>query len=432
MSRLISIVVPVFNEADSLAPLHAEIEVALADAGPFEVVYVDDGSTDASVRVIETLAATRDNVRVVKLRRNFGKAAALTHGFAEVRGEVVVTMDGDRQDDPGEIPRLLAPLDRGYDLVSGWKQSRQDPLTKTLPSRFFNWTVRTTTGLKLHDFNCGLKAYRRDVVDNISIYGELHRYIPVLARNAGFAVTEEKVTHRRRTAGHSKYGWRRYMRGYLDLLTVLFLGRYGHRPQHLFGALGTLMVLLGLAIDVYLTVYKILGHPIGQRPLFVFANLLIVVGVQLFSVGLLGELLTFARAREGRDMYQVEAVIDAAAARSALEAAGVEWGTGPDAVPVEAVDGPRLADATTGEAGPPRKDLRDGRTAHAMPDDVSEELRARARARAERLAVEAERTLGGELKSGDFEAAADADKAPRDGTEAAPLERHSGGRADSD
>ena len=207
MTRLLSLVVPVYNEADSLGPLVAEIDEALAAAGlAFEIVFVDDGSTDGSSAVMQGLAAARPDVRVVKLRRNFGKAAALSHGFEACRGDVVVTLDGDRQDDPAEIPRLVARLDDGFDLVSGWKQSRQDPLNKTLPSRFFNWTVRRTTGIPLHDFNCGLKAYRREVVDTVHIYGEQHRYIPVVAAQAGFRVTEEPVHHRRRTAGTSKYG----------------------------------------------------------------------------------------------------------------------------------------------------------------------------------------------------------------------------------
>jgi glycosyltransferase involved in cell wall biosynthesis len=320
MAPLLSIVVPVFNEADSLEPLHQEIVDAVGPLGPFEVVLVDDGSTDESPRILERLAAGHDNVRVVRLRRNFGKAAALTHGFAEARGDRIITMDGDRQDDPAEIPKLLAKLDQGYDLASGWKQSRQDPLSKRLPSRFFNWTVRRSTGVSLHDFNCGLKAYRREVIDHVRIYGELHRYIPVLASDLGFRVTEEKVSHRRRTAGRSKYGWRRYARGYLDLLTVLFLGRYRQRPQHLFGGIGTMMVIVGVLIDLYLTIDKLLGHPIGQRPLLLLGTLLIIVGIQLVSLGLVGELITQARAREGRDDYEVKRVFDGAAARAALAA----------------------------------------------------------------------------------------------------------------
>ena len=225
MPSLLSIVVPVFNEAGSLEPLYQEIADALGPLGAFEVVFVDDGSTDGSITVMERLAATHDGVRVVRLRRNFGKAAALTHGFAEARGDVIVTMDGDRQDDPAEIPKLLVKLDQGYDLVSGWKQSRQDPLSKTLPSKFFNWTVRKSTGVALHDFNCGLKAYRREVPSTSRSTESCTATFLCWPATSAFASTEEKVAHRRRTTGRSKYGWRRYARGYLDLLTVLFLGR---------------------------------------------------------------------------------------------------------------------------------------------------------------------------------------------------------------
>ena len=311
MGSLLSLLIPVYNEADSLVPLVGEIDEALASYGtPYEIVFVDDGSNDGSYDVMRGLAETRDDVRVVKLRRNFGKAAALSHGFAAVRGDIVVTMDGDRQDDPAEIANLTAPLSQGYDLVSGWKQRRQDPLNKTLPSKFFNWTVRKASGIPLHDFNCGLKAYRRDVVDTISIYGELHRYIPVVAAQAGFRVTEVKVNHRRRTAGRSKYGWQRYLRGYLDLMTVMFLGRYQHRPQHLFGGLGTLLILIGVLIELYMTIDKLVfGHPIGQRPLLLLGALLIIVGVQLLSLGLIGELIANSRARRGPDPAQIAAVV---------------------------------------------------------------------------------------------------------------------------
>ncbi len=318
MSSLLSIVVPVFNEAGSLEPLYEEIAVALGPLGAFEVVFVDDGSTDGSISVMERLAAGHDNVRIVRLRRNFGKAAALTHGFAEARGDVIVTMDGDRQDDPAEVPKLLAKLDEGYDLVSGWKQSRQDPISKTVPSKLFNWTVRKSTGVSLHDFNCGLKAYRSAVTEHVKVYGELHRYMPVLASDLGFRVAEVKVSHRRRTSGASKYGWRRYARGYLDLLTVLFLGRYRQRPQHLFGGIGTFMVVVGVLVDLYLTIDKFFGHPIGQRPLLLLGTLLIIVGIQLLSLGLIAELITQARARDTRDDYEVQRVIDGAGARAAL------------------------------------------------------------------------------------------------------------------
>ena len=319
MDGLLSLVIPVYNEAESLGPLVDEIDEGLAaHEGPYEIVFVDDGSGDRSFEVMQGLVEKRDDVRVVRLRRNFGKATALSHGFAAARGDIIVTMDGDRQDDPAEIPGLMAPLSRGYDLVSGWKQRRQDPLNKTLPSRFFNWTVRTASGIPLHDFNCGLKAYRRDVTETISVYGELHRYIPVVAAQAGFRVTEVKVNHRRRTAGRSKYGWRRYMRGYLDLLTVLFLGRYQHRPQHLFGGLGTLLAVIGVIIELYLTVEKLVfGEPIGQRPLLLLGALLIIVGIQLLSLGLVGELIANSRARRGPDPAQIRPVLDPAAVGSA-------------------------------------------------------------------------------------------------------------------
>ncbi len=311
MAATLSLLIPAFNEAESLEKLVDEIDEALAQFGrTYEVVFVDDGSTDDSFQVMSRLASERSDVRVVRLRRNFGKAAALAHGFAACRGDYIVTLDGDRQDDPREIPRLIAPLDAGYDLVSGWKQSRQDPLSKTVPSRFFNWTVRRTTGIPLHDFNCGLKSYRREVIETISVYGEQHRYIPVVAAQAGFRVTEERVSHRRRVAGRSKYGWQRYVRGYLDLLTVLFLGRYQHRPQHLFGGIGTLLIVIGVLIEAYLTIDKLVfGQPIGQRPLLLLGALLIIVGVQLLSLGLIGELIASSRARRGPAVEQVAVVI---------------------------------------------------------------------------------------------------------------------------
>jgi len=324
MDGLLSLVIPVYNEADSLAPLLDEVDAALHELDRrYEVVFIDDGSTDGSFAEMERLAAARDDVRIVKLRRNFGKAAALAHGFAAVRGDIVVTMDGDRQDDPGEIGKLIAGLDEGYDLVSGWKQARQDPASKTLPSRFFNWTVRRTTGIPLHDFNCGFKAYRREVADSVAVYGELHRYIPVVAAQQGFRVGEVRVAHRRRTAGRSKYGWQRFARGYLDLLTVLFLGRYRSRPQHLFGGIGTLLFLAGLIISVYLTIDKLaFGHPLSDRPLLLLGVLLIVVGVQLVSLGLLSELIVNSRARSGPDPAWVERVIEPGEARAPEALAG--------------------------------------------------------------------------------------------------------------
>jgi glycosyltransferase involved in cell wall biosynthesis len=339
MGSLLSLVIPVYNEADSLVPLVEEIDEALAAYGtPYEIVFVDDGSTDRSFEVMRELAEARDDLCVVKLRRNFGKAAALSHGFAAARGDHIVTMDGDRQDDPSEIANLTAPLSKGYDLVSGWKQRRQDPLNKTLPSKLFNWTVRKASGIPLHDFNCGLKAYKRDVVETISVYGELHRYIPVVAAQAGFRVTEVKVNHRRRTAGRSKYGWQRYLRGYLDLLTVLFLGRYQHRPQHLFGGLGTLLIVVGVLLELYLTIDKLVfGNPIGQRPMLLLGALLIIVGVQLLSLGLIGELIANSRARRGPDPAQVAVLLEPAES--------------PGGPTTDQVDGPAGEGAARGAAG---------------------------------------------------------------------------------
>ena len=317
MDGLLSLVIPVYNEVASLGPLLDELEVAIAELGvAFEVVFVDDGSTDGSFAEMERLAATRDDVRIVKLRRNFGKSAALAYGFAAVRGAVVVTLDGDRQDDPREIGKLVAVLDEGYDLVSGWKQGRQDPASKTLPSRFFNWTVRRTTGIQLHDFNCGFKAYRREVVDAVVVYGELHRYIPVVAAQQGFRVGEVRVAHRRRTAGQSKFGWQRFARGYLDLLTVLFLGRYHSRPQHLFGGLGSLLFLAGFLVAGYLMVEKLaFGHALSDRPLLLLAVLFMIVGVQLVSLGLLSELIVNSRARSGPDPAWIARVVESGEAR---------------------------------------------------------------------------------------------------------------------
>jgi glycosyltransferase involved in cell wall biosynthesis len=328
MYGLLSLVIPVFNEVSSLEPLLAELDAAVAELGAVsEVVFVDDGSTDGSFAEMERLASTRDDVRIVKLRRNFGKSAALAYGFAAVRGDVVVTLDGDRQDDPREIGKLLKGLDEGNDLVSGWKQGRQDPASKTLPSRFFNWTVRRTTGIPLHDFNCGFKAYRREVADSLIVYGELHRYIPVVAAQQGFRVAEVRVAHRRRTAGRSKFGWQRFARGYLDLLTVLFLGRYHSRPQHLFGGLGTLLFLAGLLVSAYLTIDKLaFDHALSDRPLLLLGVLFMIVGVQLVSLGFLSELIVNSRARNGPEPSWIERVVEPGKARAEAERAALAAG----------------------------------------------------------------------------------------------------------
>jgi dolichol-phosphate mannosyltransferase len=289
---VISVVVPVHDEERSVALLHEELAAALDPLGrPWEVVFVDDGSTDGTFAALTRLHDARDGVRVVRLRRNFGKAAALQAGFEEAQGDVVVTIDGDLQDDPAEIPRLLAKLDEGFDLVSGWKARRRDPLTRRLPSRVFNWASGTISGLRLHDLNCGLKAYRAEVVEGLRIYGELHRFIPVLAHYRGFRVAELPVNHRPRAHGRSRYGLERYLRGFLDLLTVTFMGRYRHRPLHLFGGIGLLLGFLGTLVLSYLTVLWLSGEAIGHRPLLTLGVLLVVVGVQLVSLGLVSELV---------------------------------------------------------------------------------------------------------------------------------------------
>ena len=308
---MISVVVPVHDEELSVRPLFEEIQAALEPLErPWEVVYVDDGSTDGTFAALTRLHAQVDNVLIVRLRRNFGKAAALQAGFAQAAGDVVVTIDGDLQDDPAEIPRLLAKLDEGFDLVSGWKVRRRDPLTRRVPSKVFNGVTSAISGVRLHDMNCGLKAYRAEVVRGLRIYGELHRYIPVLAHYRGFRVAELPVNHRPREHGRSRYGVERYVRGFLDLLTVTFMGRYSHRPLHLFGGLGLLLGLAGTLILAYLAVLKVAGEAIGHRPLLTLGVLLVVVGVQLVSLGLLSELITSHHEERSGEPARADAHVD--------------------------------------------------------------------------------------------------------------------------
>jgi glycosyltransferase involved in cell wall biosynthesis len=290
---VISAVIPVRDEEHSVEPLFEEIRQAL-DSGhdAWEAIYVDDGSTDGTFAVLSELHDREPNVRIVRLRRAFGKAAALDAGFRAASGDVVVTLDGDLQDDPAEIPRLLAKLDEGFDLVSGWKTNRQDPVLRRALSRVFNSVTSAVSGVRLHDMNCGLKAYKAEVVTDLRLYGELHRFVPVLAFYRGFSVAELPVSHRPRAHGRSRYGPERYVRGFLDLLTVTFVGRYRHRPLHLFGGCGLLMGALGLAVLAYLTVLKLSGEAIGHRPLLTLGVLLVVVGMQFLSLGLLCELIT--------------------------------------------------------------------------------------------------------------------------------------------
>jgi glycosyltransferase involved in cell wall biosynthesis len=290
---VISVVVPVHDEERTVALLFDELQSALDPVGqPWEAVFVDDGSTDGSFAALTRLHDAQENIRVVRLRRNFGKAAALAAGFANAQGDIVVTIDADLQDDPAEIPRLLAKLEEGFDLVSGWKAHRRDPITRRALSRIFNWVTGRVSGLRLHDLNCGLKAYRAEVVQGLRLYGELHRFIPVLAHYRGHRIAELPVNHRPREHGRSRYGVERYLRGFLDLLTVSFIGRYRYRPLHLFGGLGLGLGALGFAVLVYLTVLKIGGEAIGRRPLLILGVLLVVVGLQFFSLGLISELIT--------------------------------------------------------------------------------------------------------------------------------------------
>lgn len=301
---LISLVVPVCNEKDSLVQLVSEIAVGVKELGTrTEILLVDDGSTDGSWDVIRELAANDPRVKGIRFRRNFGKAAALQAGFHEVRGGIVLTLDADLQDDPKEIPRFVAAVKGGFDVVSGWKKIRHDPWHKVLPSRVFNWVVSRVTGVKLHDHNCGYKAYRADVLREVRLYGELHRFVPVLARSRGFKVGELIIEHRKRQFGKSKYGWRRFTRGFLDLISVQFLTGYGDRPQHFLGRLGLLPLLLGglgLVLLLLNGAVRLFDDQLGLGPhgqvlLAVFAVAALLFGSQLVITGLLAELIVDQR-----------------------------------------------------------------------------------------------------------------------------------------
>ncbi len=292
----VTILVPLYNEEESLRELYKAVQAGMSPLDlSWEILFVNDGSTDSSMGILEELHGQYDNVSVIAFGRNLGKSAAMAVGFEEASGKVVVTMDADLQDDPAEIPSMLKRLDDGFDLVSGWKKERKDPLSKRLPSKLFNWATGAVSGVHLHDMNCGLKAYRREVVKTIKVYGELHRYTPVLAHFAGFSVTEVPVRHHARRYGQTKFGAERFLRGFFDLVTVLFLRRYVTRPLHLFGMLGSVLFVGGFGIGVYLTIVKIMGGAIGRRPLLTLGILLIVVGVQMVSFGLLGEMLANLR-----------------------------------------------------------------------------------------------------------------------------------------
>lgn len=306
MSRIISFVIPVYNEEESLKLLYEKIMQNIPSGCDAEIVFVNDGSTDRSVEVIKEMNAKDKRVHLISFRKNFGKALALESGFRNVHGEIVITMDADLQDDPVEIPNFIAKIDEGYDLVSGWKENRKDPLEKRLPSKLFNKVTSKMSGVKLHDFNCGFKAYRKEVVDAIDVYGELHRYIPVLAYRKGFRIAEISVHHNKRQFGKSKYGFERYLRGLFDSLTVAFLGKYYDRPMHLFGKAGLLCGMSGAIICIYLLVLKLMGNSIGGRPLLVLGVLLIVLGVQMFSTGFIGDIIVDATYRKRYDESHIK------------------------------------------------------------------------------------------------------------------------------
>lgn len=317
----ISVIVPLYNEEESLPELHEWIERVMRAGGfTYEIIFVDDGSTDSSWSVIESMGKRNAQTRGIRFRRNYGKSAALYCGFKAAQGDVVITMDADLQDSPDEIPELYKMIrEEGYDLVSGYKKKRYDPLSKTIPTKLFNATARKVSGIhNLHDFNCGLKAYRKEVVKNIEVYGEMHRYIPYLAKNAGFTKIGEKVVrHQARKYGSSKFGLNRFFNGYLDLITLWFLSSFGRKPMHVFGFLGTIIFFIGIAAAVLMGADKLwaLSHGVRQRlitdtPYFYISLTMMMIGTQLFVAGFLGDLIS--RSSAGRNDYQIEETINKA------------------------------------------------------------------------------------------------------------------------
>lgn len=315
---LISIVIPLFNEHESLPELTRWIdEVMTKNNFKYEVLYVDDGSTDASWTVIEGLKQKYPAIRALRFRRNYGKSAGLNRGFDAAKGDIVITMDADLQDSPEEIPELVKMINEGgFDLVSGWKRKRYDPLTKTIPTKVYNWAARSMSGIQLHDFNCGLKAYRQDVVKSIEVYGEMHRYIPVIAKWAGFnRIGEKVVQHQERKFGVTKFGIERFINGPLDLMVITFMSRFGKRPMHFFGVFGTLMFLVGGAVSTWLILEKVMAiahqskvREVTDQPLFYLAILAMIIGTQLFTAGFLAEMIS--RSSQDRNNYHISEIID--------------------------------------------------------------------------------------------------------------------------
>jgi len=305
----VSIVIPLFNEEESLPELTKQIVERLkALDKEFEIIFVDDGSTDSSFSILKEFKSVYDQIKIIRFRRNFGKSAALSEGFKKAKGDYVFTMDADLQDDPAEIPKMMEIIEEGYDLVSGWKEKRNDPISKTLPSKFFNMTTRRLTGIKIHDFNCGFKLYRKDVIKAIPVYGEMHRYLPVLAHWQGFRVGEMVVKHHARQFGVSKFGFRRIFHGLFDLLTVLFITRYKQKPLHFFGFIGLLFSTTGFGILAWLTITWFMGQSIGNRPILFLGLLLMIVGVQSFTLGLIGEMIT--NSKDQKVQYSIREVIE--------------------------------------------------------------------------------------------------------------------------
>ena len=307
----LSFVIPVFNEEQSLEQLYSEIIDNIKNYD-YEIIFIDDGSTDSSFEKMRELAENDLNVKVLKFRKNFGKSAGLQVGFEHATGDIIFTMDSDLQDNPKEIPNFIKKIEEGYDLVTGWKKKRRDPISKTIPSKLFNSVTSGTFKLKLHDYNCGFKAYRKEVIRELDIYGEMHRYIPALAYAKGFKVAEIPVEHRKREFGKSKYGIERYIRGFLDLLTVKLVTAYIHSPLYLFGRIGTTFSIIGFLLGLYLTIMKFgYGHPLSNRPLLYLSILLIMVGIQFFSIGLLGELIINQnRVLNKREKISIEKMIN--------------------------------------------------------------------------------------------------------------------------
>ncbi|MFT5366739.1 MAG: glycosyltransferase involved in cell wall biosynthesis [Candidatus Latescibacterota bacterium] len=306
----LTLIIPLLNEEESLRPLVEKIRDTLNGTNlTYEIIFIDDGSTDGSMQVLEELHAAHTEIHVIQFRRNFGKAAAYTAGFQRAKGQFVITMDADLQDDPAEIPGLLAKLDEGYDLVSGWKKKRFDPMGKTLPSKFFNWVTGRVSGIKIHDFNCGLKAYRNEVVKDVRVFGELHRYIPVLADLEGYRVGEIPVQHHPRQFGVTKYGMGRLLKGFLDLLTVMYIGKYMGRPLHLFGTMGLIFGVLGMGVNGFIVfLWSQTGTIQNRHPLLTLGVLLTVLGVQFICTGLLADMLT--RGPQPGEKYNVRKTLE--------------------------------------------------------------------------------------------------------------------------